>query len=281
MYFMSVEVDAHQYLYLEQLSRTHAHAEVDVLDLVDTEEEPEDTSNLDAVATIMEKLKANEETLVPFRYNLLHDMESLLWLALFLLVASTTVDAGKRFPEITEGERAAQHQLAANLFCDIAFRRGVMQSGTLKSCVSPLHPRIAGMVLELETIRSYLTNAFIETEQDLAVPMPSYVAKSIYAYFHKQLHTIHSHLQADDIVVAADEVSYKRLMGTLAKKGNTEPIPATEQANQGDSEDSDIPPAKKQRTRNAASSSSSQSHDPTQPRHGLRTPPRTPSAPSK
>lgn len=267
IYFMSIEVDAHKYLHLPLTPPTPVDAPPDLFTHFERLTKGRNPSSMNATVpkkvSVLEDLKTNEARIVPFRYNPLHDMESLFWLALFLLVAGTTVDTGSEFPEITEEQRAAQHQLAAGLFCDTAFRRDVMRSGTLKSSLSALHPRIGGIVLILEAMRSFLTGAFIEAEEDMDEPIDSSVTErlQVYGNLDAEFEKINSHLQADDIIVSADEASYRRLRGALAQKAaqeKTEVIPAAAQANpDGDTEG--VPPAKRQRTQNTPSSSSSRS----------------------
>lgn len=123
MYFTSTEVDTHEYLYLNQtMFMPKEKTSGDLLARFRTEEAPEKPEeipkaapNSSAVTTGSEKLcevidilKSTKANLVPFRYNPLHDIESLWWLALFLLLAGTLVDAGSELPEILVSHRIAQ-----------------------------------------------------------------------------------------------------------------------------------------------------------------------------
>lgn len=116
MYFMSVEVYGHDYPY--------AHNDED------EDEDVSDTTPLDLMALFrasltaanpeaseklrrdMKELEASEKNSIPFRYNSLHDIESLWWVALFVLLSGTLVDAGPKSPDITNGQKAAQQRLS-------------------------------------------------------------------------------------------------------------------------------------------------------------------------
>ncbi|EKM48415.1 uncharacterized protein PHACADRAFT_266377, partial [Phanerochaete carnosa HHB-10118-sp] len=112
---------------------------------------------------------------VIFRHNPLHDLESVLWLSLFVLLVSEYENS-----ELNEkGERKydaqtfqafmdAQQALAWKLFCEPNCRMAVMMTANyLARQTDGLHPTVAKIICELDFMCSDLVDAFKDAEKDL------------------------------------------------------------------------------------------------------------------
>lgn len=184
----------------------------------------------------------------PFRYNPLHDLESLYWLALYLLFSGGLVQigAGNEGTEITPAHKEAQQELAGTLFCDLAFRMTVMRPGVLGSHLTNLHPHVAEIVTLLDDVRSELVEAFEESEESLEKPIPFSVAQNTYGGMTAAFQKIDEFLAAQDILVAVDEVSKLSVLSERAQ----DVTPEMPQDNAG------VPPTKKPRAKNVVLPSS-------------------------
>lgn len=231
---MPVEVEHHRYLYgqkeevapvphvnykarIQALKKTRAarnsKATVSATKTLDQRPHP---SNV--VGPVLQP-RAEPPPDTPFRYNPLHDLESIFWLALYLLLTGTLVDVGEGGTEVTTEHRQAQHQLSNILFCDLAFRMTIMKPGVLQSHLANLHPRIAEIAKLLDGVRSHLTSAFVKSEENLKEPIPFTVAESTGAYggILEKFEEIINLFAVQDISVAVYEESDQQLRGALSE----------------------------------------------------------------
>ncbi|GJE95078.1 hypothetical protein PsYK624_112570 [Phanerochaete sordida] len=110
---------------------------------------------------------------IPFRHNPLHDMESVAWLALYLLLIPDFVighrpDGSKYEADEWKAFMDAHHELAWNAFCSGPFRLSVLQSpGYLAKSADRLHPTVGIIVRTLDRLFSDLTEAYREVEKNL------------------------------------------------------------------------------------------------------------------
>lgn len=230
MYFMSIEVDGHAYLHTSK-DKTLSH-KPPVHPMVRfraalAEAKPEDPNVLpvlkmeasEGLSKVMKKMKASEESSIPFRYNPLHDIESLWWLALFLLLAGTIVDVSADSPGITDSQDAAQQRLSEKLFCDPKFRMSTfINDRGLRPYLSTLHPRVAEISAQLKEMRSDLTQAFRQAEKDMTKPIPFLLPSGIYEGIEELLKTIIKRLAVDDLQVTVNEKSPRRLRERIQKQ---------------------------------------------------------------
>lgn len=99
---------------------------------------------------------------VVFKHNPLHDLESVFWSALFLLLC--TVDTPE---DDWKGYVAAHDTLSMLLFYGRATRlRVVTQDWIIEQQLAGLHPRILAICEELDRICSALTEAYWMAESD-------------------------------------------------------------------------------------------------------------------
>ena len=109
-----------------------------------------------------------EPVIPPFIFNPLHDLESVWWLSLYLLVArkyQKPENAGSDFGDFMNN----QLQVAANLFYNRCNRMIVMLGSPFffyYTC--PLHDAVYRSLLFLEDARSALVRRYREAEEDIA-----------------------------------------------------------------------------------------------------------------
>lgn len=247
MYFMSVEVHGHEYHYAEDDGQRVP--DVTLLNPMALFRASLTAANPGATERLrirVEELETSEKNSVPFRYNPLHDMESLWWVALFLLLTGTLVDAGPDSADITNGHKVAQQRLSEQLFCDTTFRVNTFSSKRgLRSHLIPLHPRVKEIGAQLEEIRFYLILAFRQAEKNMTKPIPFALPPSLYQTIQNLLIDIIESLASDNVLVAVDEKSCRRLREEIRKQKEGDAAAAETARNESDTEDA--PPAKRRK----------------------------------
>ena len=109
-----------------------------------------------------------------FRYNPLHDLESVAWLSLFALLAPKFENNPRRDGQKYTDEQFAefmqtQHDLAWSAFHDTELRLLILVSpGTLAAHTHGLHPTVVEILKELNSIFAALTCAFRTAELNVA-----------------------------------------------------------------------------------------------------------------
>ena len=156
---------------------------------------------------------------VVWKYNPLHDLESVFWVALYLLLVSELVSDGERLPETLQKYTRRHNALAVKLFNNGTVRMVVMQSSTgLQNYLVSLHPGIDAIARHLDDMRSCLVAAFQAAEKDLEGKTISYPdALGLYNQFDADLNKITKLLKGPgrDIKIAIDEESCEKLRRTL------------------------------------------------------------------
>lgn len=94
-----------------------------------------------------------------FRYNPLHDLETIWWDALYFVVNRTVEDSEKH-----TYNHPAQCALADELFYECHGRSMVMLTSGLPSRLRCLHPSLANISAVLEQVRRIIQNAYITSE---------------------------------------------------------------------------------------------------------------------
>ena len=195
----------------------------------------------------------------PFIYNALHDMESIWWLALFLVLAGLLIDTGLEGPIITEAQRDEQYRLAENLFCDPGFRLKTLLCSGLTTRLAFLHPRIKAICQVLETMHAQLCFAFREVEKGLERLVPFSAARPICSEFKKRFKDIAITLTGDsDIRITFDTLRTR--LKDVPQEGDEKTQP-TGVETAATSEDSDEPrPTKRIKTDSKTPSSTRRQH---------------------
>lgn len=248
MYFMSVEVHGHAYFYTtrDQDEDVPDITSLDLMALFRASLAAANPETLDRLRRDAEEAETRAQSSVPFRYNPLHDMESLWWVALFLLLAGTLVDAGSTSADITNSQKVAQQRLSEQLFCDTTFRMNALISDeTLRSHLFPLHPRVKEIGIQLEKMRSYLTQGFRQAEKNMTKSIPFALPPSLYQKSQSLFRKIIESLAADNVLVAVDEKSCRRLREEIRKQKEGDAAAAETAQNESDTEDA--PPAKRRK----------------------------------
>ncbi|GJE95048.1 hypothetical protein PsYK624_112270 [Phanerochaete sordida] len=189
IYFMSTEVYRHRYRHTPSRKDdsegpglidmfTKFRGEVNVEDTSGRPEDNEGTSEDEGAADnnrTGEDASPSSSPAIPFRYNPLHDLESVFWLCLFLLLAATF----KRDEKLSSSQLAAfsekQEELYSRIFNDVTERIGIMtEADTFSELNSGLHPLVSKIMAQLDGMRDVLIKAFIAAEatMDPDTPIP-------------------------------------------------------------------------------------------------------------
>ncbi|EKM53991.1 uncharacterized protein PHACADRAFT_196429 [Phanerochaete carnosa HHB-10118-sp] len=178
VFFMAAEVDSGEYLLLAQPNRTGL---VPIPEGNIIEPKRRKTFRLPTFSDeqkpgpshgpVCEPADMPQQPKIIFKHNPLHDLESLFWLAVYLVLCTVL----ERPPDTLEGDwqkyTDAHDKLAAELFHDIVARITVVTTDWgFAPRLNGLHPRVRAICQELEVVRSALTQAYKLAERD-----PSYL----------------------------------------------------------------------------------------------------------
>ena len=224
---MSVEVEHQIYLHRPLAPcAVPSLTFIDIAEEVDAESENSTTNDSEnSTASDSENSTANDapsvdtktlpNQIVPFNYNHLHDLESVHWLAHYMLFAGEVIDAGTEEP-VTDAHRAAHHKLAKSLFGDLAFRTNIVISGILDQELATLrvHPRVAEIATLIDGMRNCVTAAFRNAEAQLPIPFPT--GHETHTGMLGEINNIQEVLEGQDISIRFDDGSSKMLRDALA-----------------------------------------------------------------
>jgi hypothetical protein len=203
-YFMSTEVEAHQYLYLKHDTMDEDVSNIDYDWLFKTHDEELRSSK---IATHLPPVKP-QHSVIPFRHNGLHDIESLLWVALYILLACTLIEPeAKEELQVYSQYMKAQRNLAFHVFCNSAFRLRLTcgNSHDLLDASKSLHPRVCEVLVALDKLRERIVAMYKRAEADLLEEphVPNLSKLSQYFYIVKaELLDISTQLKNCDIKIA-------------------------------------------------------------------------------
>ena len=107
-----------------------------------------------------------------FRYNPLHDLEALWWIAVYFPIAHTIVEdsTGALPPPDTDSDQLTRQRTSAErLFWRGDYRYDVMQrNGPFVEELQSLHPAVSRLWHPLEAIRQNITLSYRYVEHDMA-----------------------------------------------------------------------------------------------------------------
>ncbi|PSS18944.1 hypothetical protein PHLCEN_2v3160 [Hermanssonia centrifuga] len=211
--FMAVEVDSQCYQYLP-LSRYCVG-----LESTQQDSDPERTTRLIAAAFNMERhgpLLPERNSLehravrplpphIPLRYNPIHDLESLWWIAVYFVLGmqlkpdseaeSQTFCADELYPT------TQQRYYAGRLFFNATSRFSVMNDSTFfAAIVQSLSPSLHDIGMVLEDVRMELFRTYSHVEQD-ASTIDHKAAEGLHALLLEGFLDIAGTLQENDLVV--------------------------------------------------------------------------------
>ncbi|EKM48777.1 uncharacterized protein PHACADRAFT_132197 [Phanerochaete carnosa HHB-10118-sp] len=288
-YFMAVEVEQHRYRFGKRngprANKDHTSS--------DAQEESEDSD----AETARELRLVREQQLVPdsewppdkkkytlpvpdalpvlhvmpFRHNPLHDLESVLWLALYIVLCSTIEKWNADLPdEEWANYSLARSRLAAKLFNDSVFRSEVIGVGNaFCSSLAKLHPAIQAICDKLDEYIMELVGLYRSAEQrqlqaaieaasaSSATPVPEAIPYTVAhkAKFYKKATEIFSSIWNEQLIRAQEKehIVFKPRT-TLLSEQQREMITMLETAGQpttmatvAEEEDTDSEPPRKNR----------------------------------
>ena len=210
IYFMAVEVDGHEYMFsTPNVAQDEGWEAARSLpdfksrrSVKQSQDEESPTPQQDKNGAPLRPCSPKEKNEVSFLYNSLHDMESLWWLANFLVFPRRLKVTGSK---ITIAQRKAQFELTQRLFSDPKLRLQTFISPSgLTHHLGSLHPRVAEIGRELETMHWYLTTVFGMEEKGLEGPVPFSAAQKLYPKFERSFNAVIHLLRRDDIHVSAE-----------------------------------------------------------------------------
>ncbi|KAI0922896.1 hypothetical protein AcV5_009763 [Taiwanofungus camphoratus] len=177
--FIAVEVDAQEYQFTLVLGqRTFSR-------------DDDDKKNMRSILTAPRKRQARKKSVsmgtdVAFRYNPLHDLESVWWIAVYFLFKKKVAhDSGE---DSAYKKRLTTQMVYANqLFYNEAKRVRVMTTSTkFPAMLRCLHPAVQGLGRVLEDIRQELTHLYWMAEQNIAA-IDHQVAGLLHQHFAQSL----------------------------------------------------------------------------------------------
>lgn len=140
-----------------------------------------------------------------FRYNPLHDLESLWWVAVYFLVTRDVTSIGGEPPaERSVSDINAQRQWAEDIFWIGGNRRlPILRTGYffLDKVIPCLHPSLIQLAWEIEAARQYLVGAYDSAEENVDVKFEC--AKGIHHMFALRFGNIVHDLETKDIEMSS------------------------------------------------------------------------------
>ncbi|KAF7790445.1 hypothetical protein EIP86_001400 [Pleurotus ostreatoroseus] len=168
--FMAVEVDRQEYLFLPTKTTAYVPpspiSAEDLRALVMGEKSP----SLDSDPSVPEDTADAPANNAPFRYNALHDLESLWWIAVYFVFKKQILDVSKGDTEaqvipVSEDHRAA----AERLFYDRPQRCFVMTVGTFfEQYIYKIPPVLQPHARVLQNLKLMLAAAYEKAEKNLS-----------------------------------------------------------------------------------------------------------------
>ncbi|EKM53935.1 uncharacterized protein PHACADRAFT_145449 [Phanerochaete carnosa HHB-10118-sp] len=186
VYFMSREVDSHRYLHLAYKAATNG--QVFALEQVDNDIEYNSESDCDSDAEDDEPTEAEHPptpvakptvdspaAAIPFRHNPLHDLESVVWLCFYLLLAATFKK--EKVVGYTHKAVAAfaahQDEVFRHVFTRQEMRLHIMNlNAKVDDIFSGLHPTVKEVAGHLLAMRAPLVEGFIAAEATMSAENP-------------------------------------------------------------------------------------------------------------
>lgn len=151
-----------------------------------------------------------------FRHNPLHDLESVLWVSVWVTVCSTFVKNNLQTTD-EEWNRYLEHHgvFARQLFCDPSFRRSAMSSSpNLLAGFVGLIPELSWVALQLDKIKTSLLTRYEEAEERLDDPDYQIgfgkIARNLHNDMVELFDAIADELHDDDLKIDVQAQTQKR-----------------------------------------------------------------------
>lgn len=138
----------------------------------------------------------------PFRYNPIHDFESLWWLAVYFLFNREIIQDTDTPPDSTETAGATAHrEFDHEPFGDLGWRQRVICGlGVFQSHVETLHPTVRPLGYALDGCREMIVEAYHAAEKDLD-SVPSSVAENLCYWLMSQFFRMAHLLKGRNVMV--------------------------------------------------------------------------------
>ncbi|EED78860.1 predicted protein [Postia placenta Mad-698-R] len=142
---------------------------------------------------------------VPFRYNPLHDIESLWWVAIYFVLNTSVVKVGGEPPSMDASQRG--HYSSQRMYTEFLARSSharfmaLRYETDLKKQMVYLHAAIRGIAIKLNEIREQLVSCYLKAEQDLGAIDHTVGHDLLYNVFITLFGKIISKLQEKDIQI--------------------------------------------------------------------------------
>ncbi|KAJ3552849.1 hypothetical protein NM688_g3933 [Phlebia brevispora] len=135
-----------------------------------------------------------------FRYNAVHDLESLWWIAVYFIVCYEVADGDEKgSPDLSRSQR----KLASELFWYPDSRLWALKHRDyFREGVLSLHPSMRKIGLALEILRQEMVSVYLDIEHDVFT-MGFNVAGSLHHKFARCFHGLYKLLDKKDVVATA------------------------------------------------------------------------------
>lgn len=233
---------------------------------VHEEQPPQSTASDSEADSEAVKSCPQEETPVgppetEFMYNPIHDLESVWWVALYMVSCSQPADTHLSGMDPTTREQLLRNhaELAALAFeSDIGDRRDLLTSSKMfKGMVAKLLPAYAAIGAKLDTIRRAIVSTYLEAEEDVS-KIDFNAASNIYKPIREAFAEIAESLKGEkDIQIAWTDTSAIDVYLDRMKKLKAEPAEPAPAEEKDEEDEEDARPAKVRKTRRNATISSS------------------------
>lgn len=145
---------------------------------------------------------------VPFRYNPLHDYESLFWLCLFLLLGASLKEDCRYKANGLSRFTTTQKDLFVRIFSAPFIEKSeiMLESKMFSKLNENLHPTVSLVMTELQGMRTGLVDAFTNAERNMDTqhPIPITVGRRTGRLMVTRVMSIIHHLREDDLEFAVE-----------------------------------------------------------------------------
>ena len=204
----------------------------------------EDSSQHDQTECERERAVDSPTPPPQFKYNPLHDLESVWWVAVYMWLCSYPIKNDPTVDQAAWDEQLKAHaQLAARVFREHVFRRNFLTlKRTLTVSAAPLLPSFKAIGNELEAMRTVLTANYRLAEEDISA-FDFQSAKYAYTDILESLSALQKSLAGENDIKLAftDTRAMDEYLANLEPSGPTINVPADEEDVPADEEDGRTP----------------------------------------
>ncbi|KAJ3552850.1 hypothetical protein NM688_g3932 [Phlebia brevispora] len=207
--FISTEVERHNYLFQPYLTTAPKHRPHDSLPLIssfrDLPDRPAPTGRAEYRAEHAgdppeATPSVSDDALPIFRYNAIHDLESLWWIAVYFIVCHEVVDDDDNGSDLYDLAHT-QRNFASELFWTADNRvHALTNPHYFLREVLRLHPSVRQIGVALNEIREEMVSLYLHVEEDI-YSIGFEVAEALHDEFGRCFDTLWRALEEKDVVV--------------------------------------------------------------------------------